>query len=181
MRSALTTTYSQPGEKRSAINMTQQKNKSQIKTSSIIILVASFIGLLDSIYLAYVKIANTDIYCTPGLGRCDVVNASQWSTLWGIPLGFFGIVGFASLFLLASFGNKSKMLAPYNEMLIFAISLAGFLFSLYLTYIEVFVLKAVCQWCVLSALMMTIIFVTVIYKLIVKSAQLTNSGGNGNA
>lgn len=146
--------------------------------SSIIIILASAIGLLDSIYLAYVKLFNAEIYCTPGLGRCDVVNASQWSTLWGIPLGIYGIIGFAALLLLASFGNKSKMLAPHSDMLIFGISLAGFVFSLYLTYIEVFVLNAICQWCVLSALMMTVIFVTVTYKLVVKSAKLTNSGGN---
>jgi uncharacterized membrane protein len=158
--------------------MNQPTKKLPRELSSIVIIVASVIGLLDSIYLAYVKLFNAEIYCTPGLGRCDVVNASQWSTLWGIPLGIYGIFGFATLFLLASFGNKSKMLALYTEMLIFAISLVGFMFSLYLTYIEAFVLKAVCQWCVLSALMMTGILVTIAYKLVIKSAKLTNSGGN---
>jgi len=143
-----------------------------------VLMVASIIGLLDSIYLAYVKIANTEIYCTPGLGDCDVVNASQWSTLFGIPLGIYGIIGFSFILLLAVFGNKSKMLAPHADLLLFAISLAGFLFSLYLTYIELFVLQAICQWCVLSALMMTVIFVTVIHKLVVKSAKFSTSGGN---
>lgn len=154
--------------------MELSKYRSGAKISQIILLVASIIGLLDSVYLAYVKIAKAEIYCTPGLGDCDVVNASQWSTLWGIPLGIYGTLAFAALLWLAVFGKRIKMLAPHSELMLFAISLAGFLFSLYLTYIELFVLKAVCQWCVLSAIMMTIIFVTAIHKLVVKSAKFSN-------
>lgn len=161
--------------------MKNSKNQSKLKINTIIILIAGVIGLLDSLYLAYVKLANTAIYCTPGLGDCDVVNASQWSTLWSIPLGVYGVLGFSIILLLAVFGNKSKMLAPHADLMLFAVSLAGFLFSMYLTYLELFVLKAICQWCVLSAVMMTVIFFTVIHKLVVKSAQLSNSGGNGNA
>jgi uncharacterized membrane protein len=153
-------------------------NRPGLKISSLIIVIASMIGLLDSIYLSYIKLTNTAIYCTPGLGHCDVVNSSQWSELWGIPLAIYGIIGYSILLFLAVFGNRIKILSPYNELLLFATSLAGFLFSLYLTYLELFVIKAICQWCVLSALMMTVIFFTIIYKLVVKSAQFTTSGGN---
>lgn len=148
------------------------------KISQIILVVAAVIGLLDSLYLAYVKIANVNIYCTPGLGSCDVVNASRFSVLWGIPLGVYGVVAFATLLWLAVFGKRVKMLAPYTELLLFAISFAGFLFSLYLTYIELFFLKAVCQWCVLSALMMTTVFFTGIHKLVVKSAKFQTEEEN---
>ena len=140
--------------------------------------IAAAIGLLDSLYLAYVKLANTEIYCTQGLGDCDVVNASQWSSLWGIPLGVYGVIGFAAILLIASFEKKCKILAPHSDMILFAISLAGFLFSLYLTYIELFILRAVCQWCILSALMMTVIFIVSVYDLVVKSAKFNYSGGN---
>jgi uncharacterized membrane protein len=153
-------------------------NRPESKISSLIVIIASLIGLMDCIYLSYIKLTNTAIYCTPGLGHCDVVNSSQWSELWGIPLAIYGIIGYSILLFLAVFGNRIKILAPYAELLLFATSLAGFLFSLYLTYLELFVIKAICQWCVLSALMMTVIFFTIIYKLVVKSAQFTTSGGN---
>ena len=158
--------------------MTKNPDKKRQNFSSDIIRIAAVIGLLDSIYLAYVKLANAEIYCTPGLGDCDVVNASQWSSLWGIPLGVYGVIGFAAILLIESLGNKWKLLTTHNDLILFAISFAGFLFSLYLTYIELFILHAICQWCILSALMMTVIFIVSVYKLVVKSAKFNNSGGN---
>ena len=148
------------------------------RTTSIIIRIAATIGLLDSLYLAYVKLAHTQIYCTPGLGNCDVVNASRWSILWGIPLGVYGVAGYGVILLISLFGQKWKILAMYNDMVLFALSFGGFLFSLYLTYLELFVLHAICQWCMLSALMMTVIFIVSVYELVVKSAKSINSGGN---
>ena len=150
---------------------------SRPRTSTLIIQVSAVIGLLDSIYLAYVKIAKTPIYCTPGLGDCDVVNASRWSILFGIPLGFYGVAGFGLIFLLAAFGLHQRAIHPYVDLILFGFSLAGFLFSLYLTSIEIFVLKTVCQWCLLSAMMMSVIFITTIIRLVVKSPSTTASGG----
>lgn len=154
--------------------MQKSENERKRNINQFILVTAAAIGLLDSIYLAYVKIANVNIYCTPGLGSCDVVNASRYSVLWGIPLGVYGMAAFLVLLWLAVFGKSIKMLAPYTELLLFAISFAGFLYSLYLTYIELFVLKAICQWCVLSALMMTTVFITSIRKLVVKSAKFSD-------
>lgn len=150
---------------------------SRPRTSTLIIQISAVIGLLDSIYLAYVKIAKTPIYCTPGLGDCDVVNASRWSILFGIPLGFYGVVGFGLIFILATFGLRQRAFHPYIDLILFGFSLAGFLFSLYLTSIEIFVLKTVCQWCLLSAMMMSVIFITTIIRLVVKSPSTTASGG----
>ena len=150
---------------------------SRPRTSTLIIQISAIIGLLDSIYLAYVKIAKTPIYCTPGLGHCDVVNASRWSILFGIPLGFYGVAGFGLIFLLAAFGLHQRANHPYIDLILFGFSLAGFLFSLYLTSIEVFVLKTVCQWCLLSAVMMSVIFISTIVRLVVKSPSTTASGG----
>jgi len=150
---------------------------SRPRTSTLTIQVSAVIGLLDSIYLAYVKIAKTPIYCTPGLGDCDVVNASRWSILFGIPLGFYGVVGFGLIFILATFGLRQRAFHPYIDLILFGFSLAGFLFSLYLTSIEIFVLKTVCQWCLLSAMMMSVIFITTIIRLVVKSPSTTASGG----
>lgn len=151
------------------------------KTSTLIILIAAVIGLLDSIYLAYVKIAKAPIYCTPGLGDCDVVNASRWSELFGIPLGIYGIAGFGIILILLTVGLRNKWIFEHVDLVLFGISLAGFLFSVYLTGIEILVLKTVCQWCLLSAIAMSVIFITTIIRLVVKSPTNTASGGNQNA
>lgn len=158
--------------------MPEKTNFTHPHKSTTFIQIAAIIGLLDSAYLSYIKLANASIYCTPGLGHCDVVNASRWSLMWGIPIAVFGVVGYATILLLVTFGNRSKTLAPYVDLMLFGISLTGFLFSLYLTLIEIFVLKTICQWCVLSALMMTAIFILSITRLVVQSSKFKKSGGN---
>lgn len=157
--------------------MTVDRNFNKQNRSNFIIIAAAIIGLLDSLYLSYVKLSGTQIYCTPGLGECDVVNASRWSILWGIPLGVYGVLGYTLLFLIAVFGKKIPFISKDTDLYLFAISLAGFLFSAYLTYLELFVLKAICQWCVLSAIMMTVIFIFSIRNLVVKSAEFNHPGG----
>jgi uncharacterized membrane protein len=92
------------------------------------------------------------------LGDCVSVNSSDYSELWGIPIAFFGILSFLSILLMVAFGERSKLMKQYQLLIVFGISLFGFLFSLYLTFLEFFVIKAICQWCVLSALCMTLIF-----------------------
>ncbi len=161
--------------------MPEKMHTSPIKKTTVIIKIASIIGLLDSLYLAYVKIAKAPIYCTPGLGDCDVVNASRWSELFGIPLGIYGIAGFGLILLLVTLGIRNQVIRKHVDLALFGISLAGFLFSLYLTSIEVFVLKTYCQWCVLSAAAMSVIFITTIIRLVVKSPTNTASGGNKHA
>ncbi len=158
--------------------MPQNNKKPLRKNSTIIVQIAALIGLLDSMYLAYVKIARAPIYCTPGLGDCEVVNASRWSELFGIPLGVYGMVGFGLILLITTYGRRIHWVAAYTDLILFGISTAGFLFSLYLTGIEIFVLKTVCQWCLLSAVAMTVIFVTTIIRLVVKSPSYIRTGGN---
>ena len=124
-----------------------------------VIWIASMIGLAVSVYLAYVKVFKLPIYCTPGLGDCATVNSSRWSELWGIPIAFFGILSYLALIFLVFFGLKIAFLTRYTNLLIFGIGAFGFLYSLYLTYLEIFVLKTICQWCLVSAFSMTAIFI----------------------
>ena len=124
-----------------------------------VIWIAAIIGLVVSGYLAYVKVFQQPIYCTPGLGDCVTVNSSQWSELWGIPIALFGVLSYLAVLFLVFFGQKITFLKRYSGFLVFGISTFGFLYSLYLTYLEIFVLKTICQWCLVSALCMTAIFV----------------------
>ncbi len=130
-----------------------------MKKTTVISLIASIIGFLVSAYLAYVKLANKPIYCTPGLGDCASVQQSQWSTLWGIPIALLGAITYLILIGLYVFGQKTKFSKVYSEYAIFGLTFFGFIYSLYLTYLEIFVLKTMCQWCVVSALCMTVLFV----------------------
>ncbi|MBI1984184.1 MAG: thioredoxin domain-containing protein [Acidobacteria bacterium] len=123
-----------------------------------LLLVLSLLGLWDSAYLWWA-------YTTPSLPMvclgdgCDAVRASPFAYPGGIPLPVFGVVMYATLVLLIFFepliGSRLARTARYA---VAGISGAGFLFSLYLTGIEAFVLHAWCSWCVVSALAVTFIF-----------------------
>lgn len=143
--------------------------KNNLRTAQFIIRFAALIGLLDSIYLSYVKFSQIPIYCTPGLGDCATVNSSRWSELWGIPIALFGMLAFGTILLLSLYGNRVKFTRFYNDYLIFGISLVGLLFSTYLTYLEAFVIRAFCQWCVLSAISVLVVFIASLVMLLEKN------------
>lgn len=144
-----------------------------MKKINIIAIVASIIGFIDSAYLTIIKFTNSPIYCTPGLGNCETVQNSQWSTIWGIPIALFGAMAYLVLVFCFAFENKTPLLKKYSQYVVFGTSLFGFLYSLYLTYLEFFVLKTICQWCILSAICMTVVFIVTIIRL--KDLQLRSS------
>lgn len=144
-----------------------------MKKTNIIAIVASIIGFIDSTYLTIIKFTHSPIYCTPGLGNCEAVQNSQWSTIWGIPIALFGAMAYLVLLLCFVFEGRISILEKYSQYIVFGISFFGFLFSLYLTYLEFFVLYAICQWCILSAICMTVVFITTIIPL--KELQLRSS------
>lgn len=144
-----------------------------MKKITIIAIVASIIGFIDSAYLTIIKITHSPIYCTPGLGNCETVQNSQWSTLWGIPVALLGAMAYLVLIFFFAFGDKISFLKQYSQYIVFGTSLFGFLFSLYLTYLELFVIHTICQWCILSAICMTAVFIITIIRL--KDLQLRTS------
>lgn len=108
------------------------------------------IGLVDSIYLTWIKLANQEAVCA-GIGSCEVVNSSEYATLAGIPIALFGVGAFLAILIFLLFETQNQFLEENSLMLVFGLSLAGVLYSAYLTYLELFVLKAICPFCVLSA------------------------------
>ena len=85
--------------------------------------------------------------------NCDIVNRSQYSTVEGIPVAAIGVVGYAALFVLATFW-KSRTETP-NRLL--GAALAGLAFALYLTYIEAYELMTWCILCLISLLLISLI------------------------
>lgn len=116
----------------------------------------SIVGLIDALYLSWIKLSETELICT-GLGACDVVNTSEYSVLAGIPIAFFGAMAYIAFLLLLLFENRSEWLKENGPLILFGISLFAFLYSMYLTYIEVFVIFAICPYCILSAIVTTFI------------------------
>lgn len=121
------------------------------------------IGLLDSLYLAYYKLGNNEILCT-GIGGCDEVNNSVYSEVFGIPIAVLGAGAYLVLILMLVFEKRSDFLLDYGRVMSVGITLAGTLYSAYLTYIEVAVLKAICPFCVVSAICITLLLGLAVWR-----------------
>ena len=132
---------------------------------NLILYIATIIGFLDSAYLSYTKLTSINLYCSPGFGDCNTVNASQWAYILGIPVAYLGLIAYAAIFFLVIFGKKINFIKPFSEYILFFAGLFGFLFSAYLTYIEAAVLHTFCQWCILSAAMITTVFIISVIQL----------------
>jgi uncharacterized membrane protein len=118
-------------------------------------IVATFVaavGIGVATYIASADSGGGSPVCLGGGHGCATVAASSYSHLLGINVAVYGIVAYA-LLLAAAIGR-----GDIARMGGFVLSLGGFGFSVYLTYLELFVIEAVCQWCVASAVLMTILF-----------------------
>jgi uncharacterized membrane protein len=117
--------------------------------------VSAGIALLGVGVATYIAIADSGggaPACLAGGGGCETVASSSYSHLLGINVAVFGIAGYLLLLVAALIRGD---LGRFSG---FAVSLAGFGFSAYLTYLELFVIDAICQWCVSSAVLMTVLF-----------------------
>ncbi len=124
-----------------------------------IIPILAVIGLAVSSYLTWVKLAHVRPICGP-VGNCDAVQSSAYAEVAGVPvalLGALAYVGILALWLWGEVGQGPLVdLAPVG---LFGLALTGTLFSLYLTYLEPFVIGAICDWCLASAVTITAICV----------------------
>ena len=127
-----------------------------MKTNLILIFVFSFIGILNTLYLIYNKIKGMEVAC-PFFPEewCYKVQHSPQSKTFGIPNSIAGLVMYIVIFVLA-FLWYSNLIAfwPLQAIITF-----GFLFSTYFLFVQGFVLKAFCTWCVLSAISFTVMFI----------------------
>jgi uncharacterized membrane protein len=119
--------------------------------------VATFLATFGVGVATYIAIADSgggSPVCIAGGHGCQTVAESSYSHLAGINIAIFGIAGYVVLLVCALLrGDAFRMTA-------FLVSLVGFGYSLYLTYLELFTIDAVCQWCVTSAVLMTLLLVT---------------------
>jgi protein-disulfide isomerase/uncharacterized membrane protein/rhodanese-related sulfurtransferase len=128
-------------------------------------LAVSLLGLFDSLYLLYTYTSPSRPMVCLGTG-CDAVRASAYSSLWGVPMPAFGVLGYTLLAILivaeSLFPGPLARLARYA---ILGITGFGFLFSLYLEYLQAFVIHAFCAWCVTSGVAMSALFALAMVNL----------------
>jgi uncharacterized membrane protein len=116
-------------------------------------------GLAVAGYLAYVEVNLVEAFCGP-VGDCNTVQQSEYARLFGVlPIGVLGVVGYSMILLAWIIGRKAdKRLAAYASLAMLGMTAFGLLFSIYLTFLEPFVIGATCAWCLTSAIIMTALF-----------------------
>lgn len=111
------------------------------------------VGMGISAYLTYAKWASTDPFCA-GLGSCAQVAASPYAEVWGVPVALLGLAYYATLVALGTVTAR-RYDSVGLALAVFGLALGGFFYSIYLTYLELFVIRAVCLWCLASLLVVT--------------------------
>ncbi|MCS7222598.1 MAG: vitamin K epoxide reductase family protein [Anaerolineae bacterium] len=116
----------------------------------------SVAGLAIAAYLSYVELLQTPAFCGP-VGNCNVVQQSPYAWLWGVlPVGVLGVVGYVAILAAWAIGRWGQVrTAAWGNLALLAFTGLGTLFSIYLTYLEPFVIGAACIWCLTSAVIMT--------------------------
>jgi uncharacterized membrane protein len=122
------------------------------------------IGLIDSLYLTWIKLANAKAICG-GLGNCDYVNSSPYAEFFGVPIALFGAGAYAMILILLVLEGRNEWVRENGNYGVFGLTLFGTLYSLYLTYIEIFVLKAICPYCLVSAIVLLILLIFAIIRM----------------
>ena len=125
----------------------------------------TLVGLLVATYLWLYKIGMLgQLQC--GTGSCEFVQASRYAELFGLPVALYGVGGYAALFAVGLAGLQPRFAADRRlARLLAALASVGFAFTLYLTGIELFVLHAICRWCVASAAIMTTVWLLSLAEL----------------
>lgn len=116
------------------------------------------IGLGVAAYLSYIEITLAPAICGP-VGDCNSVQQSEYARLWGVlPIGVLGMAGYIAILLGWWIGRrKCGRISSFVPMALFGMNFFGTVFSAYLTYLEPFVIKAVCIWCISSSIIITLL------------------------
>jgi uncharacterized membrane protein len=129
-------------------------------TPKVVILILSVLGIALSVYLTYLHYSSADAaFCVAGSG-CDTVRESSYSEIFGIPVALFGVIGYSSILVLSLISISPRV----RWLSLYLVALAGVVFSAYLTYLELFVINAICIFCVASAIIITTIWVILLIE-----------------
>ena len=129
----------------------------------------SVIGLLVAMYMTIYAITSNDNMCI-GSKDCSVVNASKYSKInivgIEIPVAVLGVAGYVSILAILLLEQRIGFLQQNGSLVFFGLSLMGFLFTLYLIYVEIALIRAFCPFCITSQVAMTLIFILSVIRVV---------------
>jgi uncharacterized membrane protein len=117
-----------------------------------------------------------------GTGGCDTVQTSRWAVFLGLPVALYGVVGYFVILVVAVAALRPAALVQrkWNVVLV-GLASVGVLFTVYLTYLELFVIHAICRWCVGSALIIAAIWIVALLGLRKDSGAGSQEPGVGDS
>ena len=127
-------------------------------------LALAILGILVATYMTIFKLTENPNMCL-GNGGCSTVNNSKYAEIYGIPVAVVGMGGYLVIFLLLLLERRISFLAHNGTLIVFGLALLGFLFTLYLVYVELALIHALCPFCVTSQITMTILFILSVIRL----------------
>jgi uncharacterized membrane protein len=134
------------------------------------IVALAVVGVVISSYLVYVHYRGISPICVSGGGGCEKVQNSRYAEFAGVPVALLGLIGYLAI-IAGTFvqGDLGRMLGAL-------LGLGAFGFSAYLTYLELFEIRAICQWCVASAVVATLIAILASIRLVRGPDSVSPSG-----
>ena len=130
--------------------------------------ILSVLGLGVAAYLAYVETQAASAVCGP-VGDCNAVQSSSYARVLGVPIGLIGVAGYVAILAVWAWARRSASALPV--VLLVLMTGFGVAFSIYLTYLELFVIRAVCMWCVTSAVVMTLLLLVSVWLAVGAATQ----------
>ena len=128
-------------------------------TKRMIVAALSLAGIFLALYLLLYKLGLIGAL-TCSVGSCETVNTSKWATFLGLPVAGWGVAFYIAVFVLAIVSTQERLAGSSTvSAILVAVTTSGLLFSAYLTWLELFVIRAICQWCVVSAIVVLCMFV----------------------
>lgn len=119
-------------------------------------LIASLVGFFDATYLAVKHYSGSPVSCSIIQG-CDKVLASRYAVLYGVPVALFGSIYYITIFILTAAFIDTKRRAILSYAARFTV--IGFLAALWFLYLQVFVIRAICLYCIVSAVSSVALFI----------------------
>jgi uncharacterized membrane protein len=129
-------------------------------TTRVVLAVLGLAGLGIATYLTVVHYQGDLPVCLAGGHGCAQVQESEYAELVGVPVPVIGLAGYVTVLLAAALpGDPGRFLGLFAGFV-------GAAFSIYLTYLELFKIEAICQWCVASAVIMCLVLVTALVRAV---------------
>ena len=143
--------------------------------------VLGLLGLFVAVYLYLYKIGKIGALAC-GNGGCETVQLSPYARFLGLEVALYGVGGYAALLVLSLIALQTPPAARHwSGRLLLALSGAGVLFTVYLTYLELFVIHAICRWCVASAVIISGIFLAALLDWRRRSESMLTQRGDALA